>query len=170
MEKHFSGSVNKFEEGLWSYYILVPEKVYQAFKSEKIKRIVVTINAFTPPIHAGFMPIGDGSYFIKLNKDLIKEYQLKLGDKVHVVIEEDTSKYGMPITTEMEEVLHNDPEGSKLFHTLTPGKIRQLIFLVNKVKSSEARIEKSIIILEFLKRNTGKLDWKMLHENLKSGL
>ena len=30
------------------------------------------------------------------------------------------SKYGMPISEEMEEVLYNDPEGSAIFHKLTP--------------------------------------------------
>jgi len=76
----------------------------------------------------------------------------------------------MPISEELEEILSQDPDGSELFHKLTPGKIRSLIYHVGKYKSSDKRVEKGVIILEHLKANEGKLDWKMLNEAFKQGL
>ena len=76
----------------------------------------------------------------------------------------------MPISEEMKELLEIDPEGEALFHKLTPGKIRSLLHFVNKYKSSDKRIEKSVIILEHLKANNGTLDWKTLHDAFKTGL
>ena len=89
--------------------------------------------------------------------------------KIEVTIEEDKSKYGMPIAPEMEELLLQDPEGEHLFHKLTPGKVRSLLYKIHGYKSSDKRIETSIIILEHLKANSGKLDWKMLNEAFKIG-
>ena len=121
-------------------------------------------------LHAGFMPEGDGKYFLMLSKDVLKKLQLSGTESVEVHIEKDTTKYGMPISEEMKELLELDPEGATLFHKLTPGKIRSLLHMINKLKSSDKRIEKSVIILEHLKANNGKLDYKMLHQAFKEGL
>ena len=40
----------------------------------------------------------------------------------------------MPISEEMKELLELDPDGEVLFHKLTPGKIRSLLHIVNKVR------------------------------------
>jgi len=100
----------------------------------------------------------------------MKKQRLNVGDSLAVIVEEDTSKYGVPMPEEMEELLLQDPEGEAVFHALTAGKIRSLLFKVNGFKSVDKRIEKSIIILEHLKANDGKLDWKMLNEAWKMGL
>jgi hypothetical protein len=115
------------------------------------------------------MPEGNGRYFLMFSKEVMKRYKLLLGQSVEIAITEDNTKYGMPISEEMEELLALDPEGGDYFHKLTPGKIRSLLHFVNKFKSSDKRIEKSVIILEHLKANDGKLDWKTLHDAFKNG-
>ena len=95
-------------------------------------------------------------------------YNLALGDSVNVLIEEDESKYGMPLPEEMEELFLHDPEGDQLFHQLTPGKQRSLLYLIVKIKSKEKRLEKSFIILEHLKEQKGSLDFKILNQDFKT--
>ncbi|MEM9544408.1 MAG: YdeI/OmpD-associated family protein [Bacteroidota bacterium] len=168
MEATFNAVVSKFDDSIWGFHIKVPDQIYSAFAKEKIKRVLMHFDG-SNPLHAGFMPEGDGKYFLMLSKDVMKKMQLALGQNVEVKIVKDTSKYGMPISEEMQELLELDPDGEELFHKLTPGKIRSLLHFVNKYKSSDTRIEKSVIILEHLKANNGKLDWKMLHEAFKRG-
>lgn len=169
MKASFETTVEKFEDSIWGFHLKVPGEIYQTFAQEKIKRVLMKIND-SEKLHAGFMPAGEGKYFLMLSKDLMKKLHLAHGEHVNVFIEKDTSKYGMPISEEMKELLEQDPEGEAMFHKLTPGKIRSLLHMINKFKSSDKRIEKSVIILEHLKANNGTLDWKGLHEAFKIGL
>ena len=169
METKFQATISKYEDSLWPFHVKVPEDVYQSFAAKKIKRVLMQIND-SEKMHAGFMSEGNGKYFLKLSKEVLKKLQLAVGQSVEVKIEKDTTKYGMPISEEMKELLELDPDGETLFHKLTPGKIRSLLHKVNTYKSSDKRIEKSVIILEHLKANAGKLDWKMLNEAFKAGL
>ena len=114
------------------------------------------------------MPAGDSIYFIKVNKELRILNKLNLGQEINVAILKDESKYGMPLPEEMKELLTQDPEGENYFNQLTPGKQRGLLYLVGKMKSSNKRIEKSLIILGHLKEQCGQLDYKILHEDFKS--
>ncbi|MEZ4892245.1 MAG: YdeI/OmpD-associated family protein [Saprospiraceae bacterium] len=86
---------------------------------------------------------------------------------LRVSLKKDTSEYGLPMPEEMAEVLAQDDEGDKLFHALTPGKIRTLLYIAGNVKSSEKRISRSIAIVEHLKETKGKIDFKMLNIKLK---
>jgi len=169
VEAKFNAPLEKFENNLWLFHVKVPENIYALFSAEKIKRIKVSYNG-CPPLHNAFLSYGNNKYYIKLNKATMKENKFVVGDLLSVFIEKDTSKYGVPISEEMSELLTLDPEGEILFHKLTPGKIRSLLFKVNGYKSSDKRIEKSVIILEHLKANNGKLDWKMLNDAFKTGL
>lgn len=148
---------------------MVPDHIYKHFSEAGIKRIVSTFDNSKPRYNA-FLSDKERGRYIKMSKDVMKEMSFAIGQEINVHLVEDTSKYGMPISPEMEELLILDPDGEKLFHLLTPGKIRSLLHKINGYKSSDKRIEKSVIILEHLKANNGQLDWKMLNEAWKSGL
>jgi hypothetical protein len=168
MKMKFTTPLEKFEKSLYPYHVKVPYEIYQSYTQIKIKRILVSFNGGTQ-VHNAFLSNGDGVKYIKLNKETMKEKDLKVGDMLLVVIEEDKSIYGAPIAHEMKELLMQDEEGERLFHKLTAGKIRSLLFKINGYKTIEKRIETSIITLEHLKANSGKLDWKMLNEAIKMG-
>ncbi|MFT4536458.1 MAG: hypothetical protein ACJA1A_000176 [Saprospiraceae bacterium] len=167
MKMKFTATLDKFDDSLYPYHVKVPQAIYQTYTQEKIKRILVIVDGGTQ-VHNAFLS-KDGFKFIKLNKKTMAEKGLKVGDKIEVLVEEDKSKYGVPIALEMKELLVQDVEGEVLFHKLTPGKIRSLLFKINNYKTTDKRIETSIIILEHLKANSGKLDWKMLNEGFKIG-
>jgi hypothetical protein len=89
------------------------------------------------------------------------------GDKVSVVLEADDSKYGMPMPAELREVLKQDRQGSRLFHSLTPGKQRSMLYYIGKQKDVDRRIRFSLVIIEHLKANDGKLVHGKLGDELK---
>ncbi|MGB1248408.1 MAG: DUF1905 domain-containing protein, partial [Chitinophagales bacterium] len=163
----FTGKIYLADKGLGYYGVAVPDEVQTFFKEKKIKRIKVTLAGAVSWISA-ITYRKDKGYFLTINKENRKKLGLKEGDTVAVLLEDDDSKYGIDICEEMEELFKQDIEGSDIFHALTPGKQRSLIHIASKPKSSQIRINKSIIILEYLKSCHGALDFKVLNEAFKN--
>jgi hypothetical protein len=116
------------------------------------------------------MPYGDGHFFINVNNQLRKKLKLNEFDEVLVSLVPDTSKYGLPMPPEFEELLHQDIAGSDLFEALTDGKKRTLLFIIGKPKSPDLRIRNGIVILEHLKRKEGKIDYKQLNIDMRNAV
>jgi hypothetical protein len=115
------------------------------------------------------MPAGDDKWFINVNKSIRSKLKIDVGSVLHVRLEPDESEYGLPVPEELSEALKQDPEGNELFHKLTPGKQRTLIYIVQSKKGSDLRISRSLIILEHLKINDGKINYRQLNEMIKEG-
>lgn len=150
----------------WEKHLPIPDVIFtEMLAIAPNKRVICTLN-HAVTFHCAMMPKGSFHYIL-VNNETCKKMKLQVNDEVEVEISKDDSKYGMNISEELEEVLFSDPEGSLLFHRLTPGKQRSLIHIINKFKSSQLRIEKSFVILEHLKRQKGILDFKKLNDDFK---
>ena len=112
------------------------------------------------------LPWGDKFYII-VNKKRRDELGLAAGDMVDVILEKDESKYGLPMPPEVKEVLRQDKEGNKLFHALSPGKQRSMIYWLTRTKDIDRRIHETFIFLEHLKNNDGMIDNKKLQQEMK---
>lgn len=167
MSKSFIGKVEKLNSSVYGHCVEVPTKIIEYYKKKDITRFMASINKHKS-IHCAFVPNGKGRAYILLNKEIRKALELGIGSDVSVVVDPDNSKYGMPLPEELEELFYQDPEGSDVFHTLTPGKQRSLLFLVGKPKSSKTRLKKALTIIEYLKDTGGQLDYKELNEAFKN--
>ena len=150
------------------YHFLHVEKDWVAplgFKGN-IRRVVCTMNG-AETIQCSLLPNGKGEYCISLNKTIRDRLRLSVGDKVDVELTRDESKYGLPMPEELQEVLDQDPDGDRLFHALTNGKQRTILYYVAKAKDVDRRIHTALVIVEHLKNNGGKIDYKLLYEELK---
>lgn len=164
----FDSTIIRFDHNVWDLHFMVPENVWEYFiNQKKTRRVICQFNNKVVK-HCALMPDGNGQYCININNEDKKQLKIGLNDPVHVEIEEDTSKYGYPIAPEMEELLHQDPEGSKYFHALTIGKQRSLLHVIGKPKTSDTRLKKAFVILEYLKDNAGKLDFRELNQAFKN--
>ncbi len=165
--QRFTSPLARFDSDLWHFHIVVPEEVVSAFDFEgKARRVICTVNDRIT-FHCAFMPAGNGQYFINLNKEIRTKLKLNEGDEVEAMVIKDETRYGMPMAEEFEVAMEQDPEAKRWFEELTDGKKRTLLHLVNKVKSSEKRIEKSLVIMEHLKMVSGKIDYKLLNEQFR---
>lgn len=162
----FKTTIGTLSSNVYNVHIHIPTKVYDKMTKGGNKRVLCTVND-NEYFHAGLMPKGDGDYFIMMNKARMKAFKLSIGDTVDIKLEGDTSKYGMAISKEFEEVLETDPEGLEWFEKLTDGKKRNLIHLVSTVKNVDLRISKALTIMDHLKANNGKIDFKLLNEAMK---
>jgi hypothetical protein len=162
----FTAKVENFNTKLWSFHFKVPHAIARHFLEQGDKRVVCTLND-SFEFQCAIMAAGDGVYFILLNKKIRDTLKLKEGSKVNVSLEKDTSEFGMPLPEELQAVLNEDKDGNRLFLALTPGRQRNIIYAAGQVKNSEGRIQKSLIMIDHLKRNGGKIDFRKLNEELR---
>jgi len=162
----FQATLQNFNSSLWGHHIMVPHDIAQSFLAGAGKRVVCQLNG-TDPFQCALMPDGKGGYFININKERRKKLRLNIGDEVEVVLEKDESKYGLPLPEELEALFEVDEEGKIFFHQLTAGRQRSLLHLIGKPKTSDTRLHKAIVVLDYLKSTHGRLDYKELHQALK---
>lgn len=163
----FNARLENFNTKLWSYHIKVPTRVAKYFLDQGDKRVICTLNGVYQ-FQCAIMPAGDGVFFININKKIRDLLHLKEGNKVEVHLEKDESEFGLPFPEELKEVLAQDKEGSRLFHALTPGRQRNIIYAASQVKNPDGRIQRSLIMIEHLKQNGGKIDFKKLNQELRA--
>ncbi len=162
----FKTTIGMLQNNVYYDHIIVTPDIHDKVTTKESKRVMCSVNGHEA-FHAGLMPKGDGNYFIIMKKARMKAFDLTPGDEVQIVLERDTSKYGMKMPEEFSEVLASDPEGETWFEKLTDGKKRNLIHIVAIVKNPDLKITKSLIILDHLKANSGKIDFKLLNEAMK---
>lgn len=151
---------------MWGHFIDVPQEIVDAIYEDNNRRIVCTFPNGEVG-HIALMHKGDGTFFINVRKALFKKLGLQPGDEIEVDVVKDDSKYGMPMPEEMEELLAMDDEASHYFHALTPGKQRSLLYIIGKPKTSDTRLRKALVIVDFLKLNEGRLDFPALNQAFK---
>lgn len=132
--------------------ILIPEDIADQLAVDKIKRVVATItsNNNELKLHAGVSK-KHGTVYLMFSKANRKLLDVDQGDTVNVKMQEDTSKYQAPMTEELEAVLLSDFEAYEIFETLTPGKQRNIIFMVYNAKGEQKRVDIALNAMENLK-------------------
>jgi bifunctional DNA-binding transcriptional regulator/antitoxin component of YhaV-PrlF toxin-antitoxin module len=148
------------------YCLSVTPEIANKFETDgKTRRVVCTLNnSYT--FQCALMP-NKGRFTIGVAKPIREKLGLNEGDTVSIRIEPDTSKYGAPMPEDFEEVLRQDDEGSRLFHALTAGMQRSLLYYIGNVKNIDRRIQLGLIVLEHLKQNGGKMVADQLQEDIK---
>ena len=147
-------STLSFETYLHSgHTFVVPHDIAHSFLDNGFKRVIVTIffESRSVSFHAAIQKFNN-LYHITFNKANQKKMKIFPSDYFTVELTEDTSKYGVEMPEEFEAVLQSDPEAFEIFESLTDGKKRSLIYFILKIKSTQNRINKALIITENLKR------------------
>jgi hypothetical protein len=157
----FSSIIEKFDSNLWGFHFVVPGAIAQPFIDGTNRRVVCRLND-TVEFQCALMPKGDGQYFINVNKKLRDRLRLKVGTTVEVALKKDESEYGLPMPEELAELFKLDDEGSVLFHALTPGRQRTLLYWIGTPKSSDGRITRALAMVDHLKANRGKVNYRTL--------
>ncbi|MFY0690034.1 MAG: YdeI/OmpD-associated family protein [Cyclobacteriaceae bacterium] len=166
----FESIVSRFEANpLWSFHLPVPSEIAIKYIEGDNRRIICQLSEEVI-WHCALMPSpkSQGGWFILLNKETRTKLGLKQDDKIIVTISKDKSKFGFELPAEFEELMNQDDEGKQHFLALTSGKQRSLVYIVQKVKAPNSRLNKSLAIFHHLKEMKGALDFKILNETIKS--
>jgi hypothetical protein len=164
----FHSKVEQFKDTrLWSHHFKIAPEIAKKFIDGKDRRVLCSING-EKPFQCAIMRGTDDLFFINLNKSVRDKMGLLDGELIKISLEKDKSAYGLPFPIELREVLDTDPEANQHFESLTPGKKRNLLYIVNQPKSEAKRIEKAIVIANHLKKMNGKIDFKVLNEDFRN--
>ncbi len=166
---HFNSVLEESTNKLWGCHFAVPLLVVNTLIAGTEDRRVVCLLNEKVEYQCALLPRGDGTFVITMNKKIQTKLGLKFGSNVAVSLRKDESEYGLPMPEELAELLAQDDAGNKFFHALTPGKIRTLLYIIAQPKNSDARLSRAITIMEHLKKNQGKIDYKQLNVALKEG-
>ncbi len=148
------------------HFLIVKKEIVAKFGFEgKFKRVVCSING-GEGFQCALLPSGDLFYVI-VNKKKRDSIGIVAGDTVKVELVKDESKYGLPMPEEFAEVLNQDADGSRLFHALSAGKQRSLIYLVSNVSDIDKRIHVALLVVAHLKENGGKVIDEQLYQETK---
>lgn len=163
----FEATLAIFEDSnLWKHHIEVPCQVARQLLDSTGRRVVCTLNGKVQ-FSCALMPAGDDRWFINVNQTIRRKAGVRQGQHVQVELKPDDSRYGLPMPEELEELLAQDAEGHRLFHALSPGKQRNLLYIVGSAKRPETRLRRAVICIEHLKHMLGKIDFKLLNESLR---
>lgn len=164
----FDAVLEESTNKLWGCHFSVPQTIALTLLDEnKEKRVVCTLNGQIE-YQCALIHRGDGTFLIMVNKKNQTKLGIKPGSRVQVGLRKDDSEYGLPMPEELAEVLAQDEDGNRLFHTLTPGKMRTLLYIVGQPKDSDARIRRALAVLGHLQRNQGKIDYKQLNLDIRA--
>jgi len=165
----FDTRLDMLDSNLWGACIVVPTAIAQVFLATGSRRVLCTLQGIET-FHCALMPKGDGTWFITINKKRRDKLKLREGSPVSASLVSDESEYGLPMPEEFAAVLASDEEGNTLFHALTPGKRRNILYFVGNVNNSDTRIRRALVIVEHLKKHGGKVVFRVLNEELRGSI
>lgn len=138
--------MEKFDSGM--HYIMLDRKTVLAITKNNNKRAICRLNDELD-FHCAIMPKKEGGHFINIGLTICRK--LKEGSKVSATFSVDKTAYQFEMPEELKEVLDTDPKANEIFHSLTEGNQRGLIYLVSQVKSSDKKIERALKIVDRIK-------------------
>ncbi len=146
------------------YSLLLPLEIIEPFLNKAIKRVKVkaTFEEKVLEFH-GAIQKRKGNYYMMFGKRYQKELGIFPNDYFQLQFFEDTSRYGVDMPEELEAVLMSDYSAFKIFESITAGRQRALIYAIKRYKSSQTRIDKSILICDNLKK--GIRDYRLLSKS-----
>lgn len=163
---HFTGTLEKSHNKLWGSHVRVPKAIAFRLVDPKSRRVIRTLNG-SGEHQCALLPFGDGDFVLSVNKHWCDTLHLEIGSEVRVGLRKDNSKYGLPVPEELKELFRQDKEGSRLFHALTIGRQRTLLYIIGSLGSPDARAWRASIVLRHLRENDGKIHYRELSRALK---
>ena len=162
----FRSVLERSTNKLWGCHFEVPDRVAAALVDGTSRRVFCSING-REEHQCALIPHGDGRFVITVNKKLQTELGLSYGAEVDVTLRKDDSIYGLPMPEELAELMRQDQDSDRLFHALTAGKQRTLLYIIGNGKTSDDRVRRTLVVTGHLKANKGKINFKQLNESLK---
>jgi len=162
----FTATLEKSGNKLWGSHLRVPASIAQAVMKGKSRRVIRQLNGSDE--HQGaLLHFGQGTFVLSVNKKWRDTLSLDFGMKVTVSLRSDESRYGLPMPDELQELLRQDKEGNRLFHSLTAGKLRTLLYIIGSAKNAAVRASRASIVVRHLKTNVGKVNYRLLNKALQ---
>lgn len=147
-------------KGGWTYVAIpeIPQDKRAKFGWVKVKG---KIDSFELKEYK-LMPMGDGRLFLPVRAGIRKAIKKQEGDKVHVVLFEDTSTYKIP--KQIRECFELEPQYVyENFCSFTEGQQKSYVDWIYEAKRAETRAQRIATMMERVSKG------KRLHDTDKTG-
>lgn len=128
------------------FYLTISADIVNQFKNKRLTRFLCTLDKKLT-FQCGLNHLGDGNFFIILSTKNLKQIDKQFGDRVYFELKEDPNPLGVDMPEVLEAVLEQDRDLKVIFDGLTLGKKRNVIHSINKIKSIDLQIQKTIQII-----------------------
>jgi Domain of unknown function (DUF1905)/Bacteriocin-protection, YdeI or OmpD-Associated len=146
--RHNKYVLEKFPNGM--HYILLDAKTVKPFLKDNNKRVKCKLNN-VHEFHCAIMPKKEGGFYINIGASICKKLKVKNGVIVEAIFSKDNEPYQFEMPEPLKVVLEDDRKAHEIFHALSLGKQRSLMYLVGLVKSEDKQIERALRIAEKIK-------------------
>jgi hypothetical protein len=153
-------TIGQLEKRKGGYFFLkIDADIVNQFQNKRYTRFLCTLEDRLT-FQCGLNHLGDGNFFIILSGSNLAIVQKKLGDKIHFELNEDPNPLGVHMPEVLETVIEQDEHLKTIFESLTPGKKRNIIHQISRIKDIDKQIQKSIkLIQESLQPRPKKTLW-----------
>jgi hypothetical protein len=137
------------------HFLLIPSEILTTLNKGEEKgkfnqRVIVRVND-TIEWQGGIVALKDGDGYISFSGARMKKLGLERYDEVNVELKPDNSEFGHEFPEELEELFLQDPTAKERFEMMTKGKQRTIIYYILQAKSSDKRLERSLLYMNNLK-------------------
>jgi len=140
--------IGQLEKRKGGYFFLrIEAEVVNQFPNKRHTRFLCKLEDRLT-FQCGLNHLGDGHFFIILSSQNLASIQKKIGDTVHFELIEDPNPLGMAMPEVLENVIEQDDHLKTIFTRLSPGKKRNIIYQVAKLKNLDKQIQKSIQLIQ----------------------
>ncbi len=102
--------------GTWTF-LSIPLEVSAGFSSKGQVRVNGTINGY--PFRSTALPMGDGTHYLVVGKEIRDHIAAVQGDTVQVFLELDTEERRVKVPEELRQALASRPEAAAAFEKMT---------------------------------------------------
>ncbi len=133
--------------GTWTY-LIIPTEVSVSLGAKGQVRVKGTINGH--PYRSTALPMGDGSHYLVVGKDIRDQIKVTQGDKVLVTLELDAEERQVEVPPDLERALDNDLAAKAGYDKLAYSHKKAYVDWITSAKQADTRqrrIEKSLEML-----------------------
>ncbi|MES2591601.1 MAG: YdeI/OmpD-associated family protein [Bacteroidota bacterium] len=126
--------------GTWTIAVATFD-TYKLFGTKKTIRTKGTINGYC---YSGIslMPLGDGTHFLPIKKEIRKAIKKDAGDTVKIELQSDTAELQVPV--ELAEAFEASPEAQKLFKSYSFSQRKYYTEYVSGAKRQETKDKRAV--------------------------
>ncbi|MRX47924.1 YdeI/OmpD-associated family protein [Pedobacter puniceum] len=141
-------TIGQLEKRKGGYFFLkIDADIINQFQNKRHTRFLFTLED-SLTFQCGLNHLGDGNFFIILSNSNLANVQKKLGDEIHFELNEDPNPLGVDMPEVLEVLIEQDEHLKTIFESLTPGKKRNIIHQISRIKDIDKQIQKSIKLIQ----------------------
>ena len=141
--------------GTWTY-LNIPPQVSASFNSKGQVRVKGAINGY--PFRTTALPMGDGSHYLVVGKDIRDQIGASQGDTVKVLLEVDLAERMVDVPEDLLQALASSPQAEAGYNKLSYSQKKLYVDWIlgaRQAQTRQRRIEKAIMLLSQGKKLQG---------------